>query len=311
MKFFSQKKKKPKVYTSSYQITIDEILNEVRLIEIQTRGIVNDVLSGEYHSVFKGRGMDFSEVREYQYGDDIRTIDWNVTARMRHPYVKIFEEERELTVMLMIDSSSSLDFGTVVETKKRIAVRICASLALSAIRNNDKVGLIIFTNKIEKFVPPKKGKQHVLRLLRELLAFNPEQQETDIGMALEYLSTVVRKRSVVFLISDFISKAFEKPLRVANKRHDITAISITDPREHSMPEVGFIELEDAETGEIITLDSFDPTVRNLFARENFRDQEEQEKLFKSMDVDYIKISTEESFIEPLLRFFRMRAKRFR
>jgi len=230
---------------------------------------------------------------------------------MRHPYVKIFEEERELTVMLMIDSSSSLDFGTVVETKKRIAVRICASLALSAIRNNDKVGLIIFTNKIEKFVPPKKGKQHVLRLLRELLAFNPEQQETDIGMALEYLSTVVRKRSVVFLISDFISKAFEKPLRVANKRHDITAISITDPREHSMPEVGFIELEDAETGEIITLDSFDPTVRNLFARENFRDQEEQEKLFKSMDVDYIKISTEESFIEPLLRFFRMRAKRFR
>lgn len=288
-----------------------EVLKKVERIEIQTRGLVNDVFSGEYHSVFKGRGMEFSEVREYQYGDDIRSIDWNVSARLGHPFVKVFEEERELTVMLLMDMSSSGDFGTHERLKGEIAIEICALLAFSAIKNNDKVGLIIFTDKIEKFVPPKKGKRHVLRVLRELLYFKPEDRKTNISVALEYLSNVVRKRSVVFLVSDFIAENYEKALRIANRRHDIVAISISDPRERSFPDVGFIELEDAETGEIITVDSTDATLRNLFNLQATKEQVERSRLFKSMDVDHIDISTDQSYIEPLIRFFRMRAKRFR
>lgn len=288
-----------------------EVLKKVERIEIQTRGLVNDVFSGEYHSVFKGRGMEFSEVREYQYGDDIRSIDWNVSARLGHPFVKVFEEERELTVMLLMDMSSSGDFGTHERLKGEIAIEICALLAFSAIKNNDKVGLIIFTDKIEKFVPPKKGKRHVLRVLRELLYFKPEDRKTDISVALEYLSNVVRKRSVVFLVSDFIAENYEKALRIANRRHDIVAISISDPRERSLPDVGFIELEDAETGEIMTVDSTDATLRNLFNLQATKEQVERSRLFKSMDVDHIDISTDQSYIEPLIRFFRMRAKRFR
>ncbi|MCL5019312.1 MAG: DUF58 domain-containing protein [Patescibacteria group bacterium] len=288
-----------------------EILKKVARIEIQTRGLVNDVFSGEYHSVFKGRGMEFSEVREYQFGDDIRTIDWNVSARLGHPFVKVFEEERELTVMLLMDMSSSGDFGTHDRLKGEIAIEICALLAFSAIKNNDKVGLIIFTDKIEKFVPPKKGKRHVLRVLRELLYFKPEDRKTNISIALQYLSNVVRKRSVVFLVSDFIAENYDKALRIANRRHDIVAISISDPRERNLPDVGFIELEDAETGEIITVDSTDVTLRNLFNLKATKEQEERSRLFKSMDVDHIDISTDQSYIEPLIRFFRMRAKRFR
>lgn len=288
-----------------------EVLKKVERIEIQTRGLVNDVFSGEYHSVFKGRGMEFSEVREYQYGDDIRSIDWNVSARLGHPFVKVFEEERELTVMLLMDMSSSGDFGTHERLKGEIAIEICALLAFSAIKNNDKVGLIIFTDKIEKFVPPKKGKRHVLRVLRELLYFKPEDRKTNISVALEYLSNVVRKRSVVFLVSDFIAENYEKALRIANRRHDIVAISISDPRERSLPDVGFIELEDAETGEIMTVDSTDATLRNLFNLQATKEQVERSRLFKSMDVDHIDISTDQSYIEPLIRFFRMRAKRFR
>lgn len=288
-----------------------EILKKVRQIEIQTRGLVNDVFSGEYHSVFRGRGMEFAEVREYQYGDDIRTIDWNVSARMGHPFVKVFDEERELTVMLLVDLSSSGEFGTHEQMKGEIAVEICALLAFSAIKNNDKVGLIIFTDKIEKFVPPKKGKKHVLRVLRELLYFKPEAKKTNISAALEYLSHIVRKRSVVFLVSDFISENYEKALRIANRRHDIIAVSVGDPRERELPDVGFIELEDAETGEMLTIDSNDLRIRNLFSLEASQQAESRERLFKSIDVDYINISTDTSYVEPLIRFFRMRAKRFR
>ena len=288
-----------------------EILKKVRRIEITTRGMVNDVFSGEYHSVFKGRGMDFSEVREYQIGDDIRTIDWNVTARYGHPYVKVFEEERELTVMLLVDASFSSEFGTHERMKGEIAAELCALLAFSAIKNNDKVGLIIFTDKIEKFVPPRKGKSHVLRVLRELLFFKPEDRQTDIGLSLEYLSRVIRRRSTVFLVSDFLSKDYTRALRIANKKHDIVGIHIVDPRELALPDVGYIELEDAETGESLLVNSFDRRVRQLFGKRTSEAMAQKEKLFRSMNVDSIVIRTDESYFEPLIRFFRMRAKRFR
>lgn len=287
-----------------------EILKKVKRIEITTRGMVNDVFSGEYHSVFKGRGMEFSEVREYQIGDDIRTIDWNVTARMGHPFVKIFEEERELTVMLLVDVSSSGNFGTHERMKGEIAIEICALLAFSAIKNNDKVGLIIFTDKIEKFIPPKKGKSHVLRVLRELLYHKPEGTQTDIANALEYLNRVTRRRSVVFLVSDFLNTGYEKALQIANRRHDMVAITITDPRELSLPDVGFIELEDAETGEIVVVDTSYPGVRNLYAKQTAQDIWQRNKFFKSIKVDHIDIQTDQPYIEPLIKFFRARAKRF-
>jgi len=288
-----------------------EILKKVKRIEIQTRGLVNDVLSGEYHSVFKGRGMEFSEVREYQIGDDIRSIDWNVSARMGHPFVKVFEEERELTVMLLVDVSSSADFGTFERMKGEIAIEICALLAFSAIKNNDKVGLIIFTDRIEKFVPPKKGKTHVLRVLRELLYHEPEGKGTDISLALEYLSRVITRRSVVFLVSDFISDDYQRAMQIANKRHDLVAITITDPREIELPDIGLVELEDAETGEIIMLDTADLTTRQTFIRETSISREERDRNLRSMNVDSIDIRTDISYIEPLIKFFRMRAKRFR
>ncbi len=288
-----------------------EILKKVRQIEITTRGLVNDVFSGEYHSVFKGRGMDFSEVREYQIGDDIRTIDWNVTARHAHPYVKVYEEERELTVMLLVDASSSGEFGTFERMKGEIAVEICALLAFSAIKNNDKVGLIIFTDKIEKFIPPRKGKSHVLRVLRELLYFKPEDRKTNIGLALEYLSRIIRRRSAVFLVSDFLSEGFERALRLANRKHDIVAIHIVDPRELELPKVGYLELEDLESGEQLLVNTHDGRVRRLFHEKASDSMLQKEKLFKQMNVDSIVIRTERSYVEPLITFFRMRAKRFR
>lgn len=288
-----------------------EILKKVKRLEITTRGIVNDVFSGEYHSVFKGRGMEFSEVREYQIGDDIRTIDWNVTARMGHPFVKVFEEERELTVMLIVDVSSSGNFGTYERMKGEIAIEICALLAFSAIKNNDKVGLIIFTDEIEKFIPPKKGKAHVLRVLRELLYHKPKGTKTNIGGALEYLNRVTKRRSVVFLVSDFMNIGYEKALQIANRRHDIVAVTVTDPREVELPDVGFIELEDAESGETILVDTSYAEVRNLYSKQSSDDIQKRLKLFKSMSVDHIDIRTDQPYIEPLIRFFRMRAKRFR
>ncbi len=287
-----------------------EILKKVRQIEISTRGLVNDVFSGEYHSVFKGRGMDFSEVREYQIGDDVRTIDWNVTARHGKPYVKVFEEERELTVMLLVDASSSGEFGTFEQMKGEIAVEICALLAFSAIKNNDKVGLIIFTDKIEKFIPPRKGKSHVLRVLRELLYFKPEDRKTNIALALEYLNRVIRRRSVAFLVSDFLSTDFDKAMRLANKRHDMVALHIVDPRELELPNVGYLELEDLESGEQMLVNTRDDRVRRIFREKASVAMLNQEKLFKQMNVDSIVIRTDRSYVEPLVTFFRMRAKRF-
>ena len=288
-----------------------EILKKVKRIEITTRGLVNDVFSGEYHSVFKGRGMEFSEVREYQYGDDIRTIDWNVTARMGHPFVKVFEEERELTVLLIVDVSSSGDFGTVAQMKGEIAAEICALLAFSAIKNNDKVGLIVFSDDVEKYVAPKKGKSHVLRVVREVLYHKPQGHQTNIATALEYFSRIVTRRAVVFLVSDFLTSGYEKALQIANKKHDVVAITVTDPRELEIPNVGFMELEDAETGEIYLVDTSDAGFQQQFTSRTTQEITAREKLFASMNVDHIDIRTDQSYVEPLIRFFHMRAKRFR
>ena len=286
-----------------------EILKKVKRIEIATRGLVNEVFSGEYHSVFKGRGMEFAEVREYQFGDDIRNIDWNVTARSDHTYVKVFDEERELTVMLMVDVSSSGNFGTTSQMKGEVAAELCAVLAFSAIKNNDKVGLMIFSDKIEKFIPPRKGKQHVLRVIREILYFKPEDSQTNLNVALEYLIRVIKRKSIVFLISDFLTEDYEKALQVANKKHDIIAIDIIDPREVELPSVGLLELEDAETGETVMVDTSNPAIRGSFYSQSKEERETREKFFKSIGVDNININTDRSYVEPITKFFRMRAKR--
>lgn len=286
-----------------------EILKKVKRIEISTRGLVNEVFSGEYHSVFKGRGMEFAEVREYQIGDDIRNIDWNVSARIGNPFVKVFDEERELTVMLIVDVSASGNFGTTRQLKGEIAAELCAVLAFSAIKNNDKVGLMIFSDKIEKFIPPRKGKQHVLRVIREILYFKPEESKTDLNVALEYLNRVVKRRSIVFLISDFLTENYEKALQVANKKHDIIAIDIIDPREVELPNVGFLELEDAETGESILVDTSSSGIRSSFFSESQAERENREKYFKSIGVDNINIYTDRSYVEPIVKFFKMRSRR--
>ncbi len=241
-----------------------EILKKVRQIEIKTRGMVNQIFSGEYHSVFKGRGMEFSEVREYQFGDDIRTIDWNVSARFNHPFVKIFEEERELTVMLVVDLSNSGNFGTASFMKNEIAAEICAVLAFSAIKNNDKVGLILFTDKIEKFVPPKKGRAHILRIIRELISFEPTGSGTNIREALEYFNHVNKKRTIAFLISDFIDEGYDKILKIISRKHDVIAVEISDPREEELPAVGLLKLRDAETGVERWVDTGNAGVRKQF-----------------------------------------------
>jgi len=286
-----------------------EILKKVKRIEISTRSIVNEVFSGEYHSVFKGRGMEFAEVREYQMGDDVRTIDWNVSARMGHPFIKVFEEERELTVMFLVDVSSSGSFGTAKQFKREIAAELAAVLAFSAIKNNDKVGLIIFSDKIEKFISPRKGKKHVLRVIREILFYKPKESRTDLNVGLEYLSRIIKRKSTVFLISDFLTEDFEKSLQVANKKHDIVAISITDPREVSLPDIGMIELEDAETGETVIVDTSDNGIRNSFYSKAVKQRDDLTGLFRSIGVDHINIMTDRSYIEPITRFFRMRARR--
>jgi uncharacterized protein (DUF58 family) len=288
-----------------------EILKKVKRIEISTRGLVNELFSGEYHSVFKGRGMDFSEVRDYQIGDDIRSIDWNVTARTGHPFVKIFREERELTVMLLVDASGSGDFGSLDLAKGEIAVEICALLAFSAIKNNDKVGLIIFTDRVEEFIPPRKGRKHVLRVLRELLYFRPRNKGTDIAAVLEYLSRVQRRRSVTFLVSDFLGRDFSKQLRVAGRKHDLIAIRITDPREEELPRVGLLELEDAESGEHVVVNTSDPKVQALFRREVRQRQETLNRLLRGIGIDRIDIRTDHNYVQPLIRFFEQRAGRLR
>ncbi len=287
-----------------------ELLRKVRKIEITTNRIVNDVFAGEYHSVFKGRGMEFEEVREYQMGDDIRTIDWNVTARYGHPFVKRYVEERELTVMLLVDASSSGEFGTGWQLKGELAVEICALLAFSAIKNNDKVGLIIFTDKIEKVILPKRGRKHVLRVIRELLYFKPEDKKTDIKGALDYLNKILTRKAIVFLISDFLGKDYELALNVANKRNDLVAIKIRDPREIDLPPLGIIEFEDAETGETIVVDTYNSEIRKLFTDMSSDYQDQLEKLFKKLGVDYINVMTDKPYINSLVRFFQKRARRF-
>jgi uncharacterized protein (DUF58 family) len=288
-----------------------EVLQKVRRIEIRTRSVVDSILSGEYQSVFKGRGMEFSEVRTYTEGDDVRSIDWNVTARMGQPFVKKHVEERELTVMLVVDASSSGHFGSVARFKDEVAVELCALLAFSAIKNNDRVGLIIFTSDVEKYIPPKKGKNHVLRVIRELLYFRPEKRGTDIGAAIGFLNRVITKKSVVFLVSDFLSSKYEVPIRVASHRHDFVAISVTDPREKELPGVGLIEMQDPETGAAMLIDSRDKNLRRAFASETERRSRELTAFFRANGIDEIQISTGADYVDPLVKFFRKREKMFR
>ncbi len=271
--------------------------------------MVTDAFAGHYHSVFKGRGMEFDEVREYQPGDDIRSIDWNVTARTGHPYIKKFVEERELTLMLLLDMSGSSYFGTVSKLKRHLSTEICSLLALSAIKNNDKVGLIIFTDRIEKFVPPAKGLSHVLRIIRETLCYKPAGKGTDIPAVLEYLSRVINRSSVAFVISDFYAKGYEKSLSIANRRHDVIAISITDPRETALPDIGIINLEDAETERNFMLDTSSPSVRSAYRSNALQTFEKRQKIFRSTNIDHVDIRTDMPYAIELYKFFRMRERR--
>ncbi|MEE2708735.1 MAG: DUF58 domain-containing protein [Gemmatimonadota bacterium] len=288
-----------------------EIVQRVRQIEIRTKHLVNDAFSGEYHSVFKGRGMEFAEVREYEPGDDIRSIDWNVTARTGRPYIKRFTEERELTVMLLVDASGSGNFGTGDQMKGEIAVELCALLAFAAIKNNDRVGLLIFTDCIEKFIPPRKGRTHVLRVIRELLYSRPEGTGTDIAQALEYMNRVINRRSVVFLASDFLSSGFGTALRIANKRHDLVAVTMTDPRELEIPPVGLIELEDSETGEEILVDTNDEAWRQAYQRNNKSLREARDQMFRVTGIDTIHVHTDRPYIDSVIQFFNKRERLLR
>ncbi|MFA4888926.1 MAG: DUF58 domain-containing protein [Candidatus Omnitrophota bacterium] len=288
-----------------------EVLKNIRRIQITTSRMVQDVFAGQYQSVFKGRGMEFEEVREYQPGDEIRSIDWNVTARMGHPYVKKFVEERELTVMLVLDMSASCSFGTVKQLKSQLAAEICSVLAFSAIRNNDRVGFIAFTDRIEKFIPPRKGARHVLRVIREALCFKPCGSGTDIAMALEYLNRVTTRRAISFIISDFYSADFKKMLAVSNKRHDIIAITITDPREEELPDIGIVKLDDPETGQAFLVDTSDSRLRREYAQDSRKCLKAREMLFRSVDVDSIAVRTDAAYGQSLFRFFRARERRRR
>ena len=287
-----------------------EILKKVREIEIYTNRLVNESLAGEYHSVFKGRGMEFLEVREYQPGDDIRLIDWNVTARAGHPFVKLHVEERELTVIFVVDLSASGAFGTVNQMKAERAVELCAVLAFSAIKNHDKVGLIAFTDDIESYIPPKKGKNHALRVIRDLLYLTPKQRGTNLRAALEYLNRVTTRKAVVFLVSDFQDRGYEQALRVTRRKHDVIPVTVSDPRERELPAVGVIEAEDPETGERMLLDTFDPAVRVAYAEFARQEQEQRERLFRSMKLDALDIRTDAPYIQTLMSFFHRRASRY-
>ena len=286
-----------------------EILDKVRLIEIQTRSVVNELFAGEYHSVFKGRGMEFAEVREYQQGDDVRSIDWNVTARVGTPFVKMYDEERELTVMLVVDASASGAFGSEEQMKGEVGVEISALLAFSAIKNNDRVGLLIFTDEVEVFIPPKKGRKHVLRVIRELLYFQPQGRGTSIAGALEYLERVIHRRSVVFILSDFLDADYQRALQLVARRHDLIAVNLFDPRERQLPDVGFISLQDAESGGQLLVDTRNPRVRERFAEEQRGEEEQRSRAFRKLGIDEIFIDSTKSYIEPLVQFFRTRMRR--
>ncbi|HEY6953102.1 MAG TPA: DUF58 domain-containing protein [Bacteroidota bacterium] len=287
-----------------------ELLKKVRQLEIRTRGVVNQVFSGEYHSVFKGRGMEFSEVREYQFGDEIRTIDWNVTARLDHPYVKVFEEERELTVMLLVDMSGSQFFGSQASLKKDIAAELSAILAFSAMKNNDKVGAILFTDQIEKFIPPRKGRSHALRIVRELLSFEPRRKTTSLNNVLEYLNHIQKKRSIVFLISDFMDSGYDSALRIVGKRHDLIGLVLKDPHEVELPDVGLITMKDAETGKQRWIDTHDRNVRTGYRKYLDGVQKSRRSFFLKSKLDSVEISLDKPYMKPLVEFFRLRERRW-
>jgi uncharacterized protein (DUF58 family) len=290
-------------------LSTSALLKKVRKIEIKTKGLSNHIFAGEYHTAFKGKGMAFSEVREYQPGDDIRSIDWNVTARYNSPFVKVFEEEREMTVMLLIDVSASGNFGTQEQFKREIATELAAILAFSAINNNDKVGVIFFTDKVEQFIPPKKGKSHILRIIREVLAFEPTGKGTDIAGALEYFSAVIKKRSLCFILSDFMSKEFDRPLKIASKKHDLVALRIHDTREDTLPNVGLVPMQDAETERMLFVDTSSKKVRDNFAKNRAQANETLRKLLPASGVDLIDITTGTDYVKPLINFFKTRGKR--
>ena len=286
-----------------------EVIKKIRHIQIRTSHMVNDILAGQYHSVFKGQGMEFQEVREYVPGDDVRMIDWNVTARTSVPHIKLLVEERELTVMLLVDASGSGRFGSVERFKNELAAELCAVLAFSAIKNNDKVGLIIFTDEVELYVPPAKGRRHVLRVIREVLFFKPKGRKTDIPGALHFLNGVTKRRAVAFLVSDFMEEDYETPLRVANRRHDIIAVTVTDPREETLPNVGLLNIRDAETGREVLVDTGDEDVREGYAREGLERVKKREQVFKRTRVDAIHVRTDRPYVDEIYKFFRMRERR--
>ncbi len=285
----------------------NDILKRVRQIEIKTRGLSNDVFAGEYHSAFKGRGMAFSEVREYQFGDDIRDIDWNVTARFNRPYVKVFEEERELTVMLLIDVSGSLEFGTSVRTQRDMVTEIAATLAFSAIQNNDKIGVIFFSDKIEKFIPPKKGRKHILYIIRELLEFKPESNKTNVAQGVEYLTRVIKRKCTAFLLSDFLDRnSFQTALTIANQKHDIVAIQVYDKRMVELPDVGLIKMCDAETGHEQYVDTSSRKVRNAYKQWWMEQNMKLEDVFTRSSVDAISVRTDQDYVAALKSLFAKR-----
>jgi uncharacterized protein (DUF58 family) len=288
----------------------EELIKKIRQIQIYTSRTVDASFAGQYESVFKGRGMQFDEVREYTPGDDVRTIDWNVTARTGRPYIKRFVEEREMTVMFAVDLSASGEFGTVNKTKNELAAEFCAVLAFAAAKNNDKVGLLIFTDRIELYIPPKKGSRHVLRLIRELLYFKMPRRKTDIPLAMDYIAKVMRKKATVFVVSDFIETDFKKPLSLLNKRHDVIAVPVRDRVEISMPGVGLIELADAETGEIVLVDTSSRRFRNQYGERSAGRFGELKNMLKSINVDSISISTDKPYINDLVEFFHMRHRRY-
>ncbi len=283
-----------------------ELLKKVRRIEIKTRGLTRHIFAGEYHSAFKGRGIAFSEVREYQYGDDIRSIDWNVTARLNHPYVKVYEEERELTVMLLIDVSGSGNFGSTVSFKRDIMTEVSAVLSFSAIYNNDKIGVIFFTDIVEKFIPPQKGRKHILRIIRELLNFKPGSNRTSLSEPLRFLTNAIKKRCTAFVISDFIAPEFEEALRIAANKHDIVALKVSDPLEKLLPDAGFIKVLDAETGEEKWIDTSSKHIRRAYAEWWNSHIEVVRNRFKRCGVDFTELSTREDYVKPLIMLFESR-----
>ncbi len=284
-----------------------DLLKKVRQIEIKTRGLSNNIFAGEYHTAFKGRGMTFSEVREYQYGDDIRNIDWNVTARYNHPFIKIFEEERELTVMLLIDVSGSREFGSGFRFKKNVITEIAAVLAFSAIQNNDKIGVVFFSDRIEKFIPPKKGKKHILHIIRELITFTPEHRDTDISEALRYLTNAIKKRCTAFVISDFIDDEFEDALKIANQKHDIVALKVYDKRETEIPSIGLIKLKDAETNQYNWVDTSSKAVRDAYKKWWIENDLFTKSTFRKCGVDNVSVNTDDDYVKALISLFKNRA----